>query len=62
LLDAECQGLYWKPLDAAIVHLLAQYCLSGCQGNRQQQKNAPLFLANMMAVVVRQYNTAQIAQ
>ncbi len=33
--NAACPGLYWKPLDAAIGQLLASYCPSGRQGDRQ---------------------------
>ncbi len=33
--NAACPGLLQKPLDAAIRQLLAPYCPSGRQGNRQ---------------------------
>jgi hypothetical protein len=37
--NATCPGLLRKPLDAGIGQLLAPYCPSGCQGNRQTNNN-----------------------
>jgi hypothetical protein len=42
--DAACPGLYRKPLDATIGQLLAPYHPSGCQGNRQKNNNARIYL------------------
>ena len=42
--DAACPGLLWKPLDAGIGQLLAPYCPSGCQGNRQTNNNQQMTL------------------
>jgi hypothetical protein len=36
--NAACPGLLWKPMDAGIGRLLALYCPSGRQGNRQTNK------------------------
>ncbi len=37
--NAACPGLHWKPLDATIGQLLATYCPSSRQGNRQTNNN-----------------------
>ncbi len=42
--NAACPGLLWKPLDAGIGQLLAPYCPSGCQGNRQTNNNQQMTL------------------
>ncbi len=42
--DAACPGLLPKPLDASIGWLLAPYCPSGCQGNRQTNNNQQMTL------------------
>ncbi len=41
---AACPGLLWKPLDAGIGQLLAPYCPSSCQGNRQTNNNQQMTL------------------
>ncbi len=63
--DAACPRLLQKPLDAGIRWLLAPYCPSGRQGNRphkQQSRNTPAMLAILMAMAMRRYVTACIAQ
>jgi hypothetical protein len=63
--DAACPGLPQKPLDAAIGQLLAPYCPSGRQSNRQTNNNQQIHLkkmARLMAAAVRRYNTAHIVQ
>ncbi len=42
--DAACPGLLWKPLDAGIGQLLAPYCPSGRQGNKQINNNQQMTL------------------
>jgi hypothetical protein len=42
--DAACPGLLRKPLDASIGQLLALYCPSGRQGNRQTNNNQQMTL------------------
>ncbi len=42
--DAACPGLLRKPLDAGIGWLLAPYCPSGRQGNRQTNNNQQMTL------------------
>ncbi len=42
--DAACPGLLQKPLDASIGWLLAPYCLSGRQGNKQTNNNQQMTL------------------
>ena len=42
--DAACPGLLWKPLDAGIGQLLAPYCPSSRQGNRQTNNNQQMTL------------------
>ncbi len=42
--DAACSGLLRKPLDAGIGQLLAPYCPSGRQGNRQTNNNQQIHL------------------
>ncbi len=42
--NAACPELPRKPLDAGIGWLLAPYCPSGCQGNRQTYNNQQLHL------------------
>jgi hypothetical protein len=42
--NAACPGLLRKPLDAGIGKLLAPYCLSGRQGNRQTNNNQQMTL------------------
>ncbi len=42
--DVACPGLLQKPLDAGIGQLLALYCPSGCQGNRQTNNNQQMTL------------------
>ncbi len=42
--NAACPGLLQKPLDAGIGQLLAPYCPSGCQGNRQTNNNQQMTL------------------
>jgi hypothetical protein len=44
LLDAACPGLLRKPLGAGIGQLLAPYCPSGRQGNRQTNNNQQMTL------------------
>jgi hypothetical protein len=53
------------PLEAAIGQLLATYRPSSRQGNRQnkqQSKNTPKKVAVLMAMAMRQYVTACVAQ
>ncbi len=42
--NASCPGLLRKPLDAGIGWLLAPYCPSGHQGNRQTNNNQQIHL------------------
>ncbi len=42
--NAACPGLLQKPLDASIGRLLAPYCPSGRQGNRQTNNNQQMTL------------------
>ncbi len=42
--NAACPGLLRKPLDAGIRRLLAPYCPSGRQGNRQTNNNQQMTL------------------
>jgi hypothetical protein len=42
--NATCPGLLRKPLDASIRQLLAPYCPSGRQGNRQTNNNQQMTL------------------
>jgi hypothetical protein len=42
--NAACPGLLWKPLDASIGQLLAPYCPSSRQGNRQTNNNQQMTL------------------
>ncbi len=42
--NAACPGLLQKPLDAIIGQLLALYCPSGRQGNRQTNNNQQIHL------------------
>jgi hypothetical protein len=42
--NVACPGLLWKLLDAGIGRLLASYCPSGCQGNRQTINNQQMTL------------------
>ncbi len=42
--NVACPGLLRKPLDAGIGRLLAPYCPSGCQGNRQTNNNQQMTL------------------
>ncbi len=42
--NAACPGLLRKPLYAGIGRLLAPYCPSGCQGNRQTNNNQQMTL------------------
>ncbi len=62
--NAACPGVHWKPLDAAIGQLLAPYFpgKQGQQQTNQQWKNAPTFLAILMAMALRRYDTVCIAQ
>jgi hypothetical protein len=62
--NATYPGLHWKPLDTTIRQLITWYCPGGRQGSskRNDNKNGPTLLAILMAVAVRRYNTAQIAQ
>jgi hypothetical protein len=62
--NAACPELHPKPLDATIRQLLAPYCPKSHQGSMQNnnKKNTPTLLAILMAMAMRQYNTAHIAQ
>ncbi len=63
--NAACSGLLWKPLDAIIGQLLALYCPSICQGNRQTNNNQQIHLkklAVLMAMAMHRYVIACIAQ
>jgi hypothetical protein len=42
--NAACPELLWKPLDATIGQLLAFYCPSSHQGNRQTNNNQQIHL------------------
>ncbi len=42
--NAACPGLLWKSLDTGIGQLLAPYCPSGRQGNRQTNNNQQMTL------------------
>jgi hypothetical protein len=48
LSNPACPGLLWKPLDAGIGQLLALYCLSGHQGNRQTNNNQQIHLKSWL--------------
>ena len=62
--DSACPGLLRKPLDTAIGRLLAPYRPDGRQGvsNKTTMHNVSTLLAVSMAVEVRRYYTALIAQ
>ncbi len=61
--NASCPELYQKPLDTAIGQLLALYCSSSCQGNRQtnNDEKTPALLAVLMAMAMCRYVTMCIA-
>ncbi len=42
--NGACPGLLWKPLDTVIGELLAPYCPSCRQGNRQTNNNQQMTL------------------
>jgi hypothetical protein len=62
--DAACPGLHRKPLDAAIGRLLALNRPMAARAtiNSMIMKHVPTLLAVLMAIAMRQYYTARIAQ
>jgi hypothetical protein len=63
--NAACPRLLQKPLNAAIGQLLATYCSSGRQGNRQTNNNQQIHLkkvAVLMAMAMRRHVIAHIAR
>jgi hypothetical protein len=67
LSDAACPGLLQKPLDTGHRHQATTCSVSPQrppeqQANKQQSTNTPKKVAMLMAVAVRRYNTAHIAQ
>jgi len=64
LLNIACPGLLGEPLYTTIGQLLTPYCHGGCQGNNQQTYNeiyTHSLLAILMAITMRRYHTAHIA-
>ena len=62
--NAACPGLHRKPLDAAIGRLLALYRPMAARAtiNSMIMKHVPTLLAVLMAIAMRRYYTARIAQ